>query len=365
MDLLVCRNTLMYFNAEVQARVLTRFHYALNDNGYLFLGKAEMALSTGRLFAPVDSRLRIFLKVPGINVRERIIALGPPAEPAAPPDLTARERLRAMAYEAAPGAEIMVDYSGHLALFNSQARSLSGLGAKDLEQPLQNLDVSHSPAELKPLIQKAIADRQPVTVRNLEYSPREGPVQYLDLEVKPLFGGDDQPLGAGLTFMDASRSHGFLEEIQRTRQEQETASEELQSSNEELRTMNDELRQRTDDLNQTHGFMESILSGVRVGIIVVDPDLKVILWNEGAKELWGLGAEEVRGKSLLDLDIGLPVDKLVEPIKASLTEAGLFKRILVDAVNRRGRPFKCRVTLTGSLGPKLERRGLVLVMEEE
>ena len=47
-DLLVCRNTLMYFNAETQARILDRFHFALDDGGYLFLGKAEMLLTHAR-----------------------------------------------------------------------------------------------------------------------------------------------------------------------------------------------------------------------------------------------------------------------------------------------------------------------------
>src|SRR5512143_3500919 len=67
MDLLVCRNTLMYFNAETQAQVLSRFHFALNESGFLFLGKAEMALASARLFAPVEMRLRIFYKVPSAD----------------------------------------------------------------------------------------------------------------------------------------------------------------------------------------------------------------------------------------------------------------------------------------------------------
>src|SRR3954447_172814 len=62
-DLLVCRNTLMYFNAETQSRILDRFSFALVDRGYLFLGKAETLLTRSSLFSPVDLRLRIFSKV--------------------------------------------------------------------------------------------------------------------------------------------------------------------------------------------------------------------------------------------------------------------------------------------------------------
>src|SRR3954462_15788627 len=62
-DLLVCRNVLMYFNAETQAKILRRFHFALSPGGVLFLGKAEMLLGHGALFAPLDVRRRVFRKV--------------------------------------------------------------------------------------------------------------------------------------------------------------------------------------------------------------------------------------------------------------------------------------------------------------
>src|SRR6188474_1466158 len=71
-NLLVCRNSLMYFNTEAQSRILARFHFALGENGVLFLGKAEMLLSHTQLFAPNDLRQRIFRKVAKDNWRERM-----------------------------------------------------------------------------------------------------------------------------------------------------------------------------------------------------------------------------------------------------------------------------------------------------
>ncbi len=71
LDLLVCRNTLMYFNAETQARILDRFHFALNDGGCLFLGKAEMLLTHGAAFTPVDLKRRIFVKAPRVAAGNR------------------------------------------------------------------------------------------------------------------------------------------------------------------------------------------------------------------------------------------------------------------------------------------------------
>ena len=86
-DLLACRNTLMYFDGPTQARILARFHFALNDGGYLFLGRAETMLTHGDLFVPVDLRRRIFTKVPS---RRRAPAARPPRERAAGRSATRR-----------------------------------------------------------------------------------------------------------------------------------------------------------------------------------------------------------------------------------------------------------------------------------
>jgi two-component system CheB/CheR fusion protein len=68
-DLLLCRNTLMYFNADAQNRILTRFYFSLNPGGYLMLGRAEMLFSHSSMFAPVDLKRRIFRTVPTPNQR--------------------------------------------------------------------------------------------------------------------------------------------------------------------------------------------------------------------------------------------------------------------------------------------------------
>src|SRR6185312_1148403 len=75
-DLLVCRNTLMYFTAETQAQILRRFHFALDDDGYVLLGKSEMLITHTDLFAPVELKRRVFRKVikPTLRDRMRVMA---------------------------------------------------------------------------------------------------------------------------------------------------------------------------------------------------------------------------------------------------------------------------------------------------
>ncbi|MBV8884748.1 MAG: protein-glutamate O-methyltransferase CheR [Chroococcidiopsidaceae cyanobacterium CP_BM_RX_35] len=72
-DLLMCRNTLMYFNSETQARIIARFHFAMKDGGFLALGRAEMLLNQTNTFTPVDLKQRIFTKVPDANSRDRLL----------------------------------------------------------------------------------------------------------------------------------------------------------------------------------------------------------------------------------------------------------------------------------------------------
>ncbi|MRT44628.1 chemotaxis protein CheR, partial [Xylella fastidiosa subsp. multiplex] len=65
LDLLVCRNTLMYFNVEAQTQIVDRFHFALREGGFLFLGKAEMLLNDAERFDVMSMRQRVFRRRPG------------------------------------------------------------------------------------------------------------------------------------------------------------------------------------------------------------------------------------------------------------------------------------------------------------
>jgi two-component system CheB/CheR fusion protein len=153
------------------------------------------------------------------------------------------------------------------------------------------------------------------------------------------------------------------EELQSTNEELETMNEELQSANEELQTMNEELRQRSDELNQVNTFLESILASFRGGVVVLDRDLLVLVRNHKAEDLWGLRADEVKDRHFLNLDIGLPVQELRQPIWNSLAGKD-GAEVTVGAVNRRGKSIRCHVTCTPLTGPGKEARGAILLMEE-
>jgi two-component system CheB/CheR fusion protein len=117
-------------------------------------------------------------------------------------------------------------------------------------------------------------------------------------------------------------------------------------------------------LGLSNEFLESILASVRVAVVVVDRGFVVRLWNARATDMWGLRASEVQGQSLLDLDLGLPLTQLVQPLRATMTGEAEAQELVLDAINRRGRPIRCHVSWTPRVSRTGERLGLVLLVEE-
>ncbi|HEY7294574.1 MAG TPA: PAS domain-containing protein, partial [Dehalococcoidia bacterium] len=155
------------------------------------------------------------------------------------------------------------------------------------------------------------------------------------------------------------------EELQSTNEELETMNEELQSTNEELQTINEELRLRSEERNTVNAFLESILASLRSGVVVVNRNLLVQIWNERAEDLWGLRADEVLGKNVLNLDIGLPLQRLRRPLRACLAGELSNHDEVLDATNRRGRGIRCMVSITPLVGGEEEIRGVILLMDEQ
>jgi len=141
-------------------------------------------------------------------------------------------------------------------------------------------------------------------------------------------------------------------------------NEELQSTNEELETTNTEFRMRSDELNTANAFLASILAGLEVAVVVVDPKLQVLAWNHRAEDMWGLRAAEVQGRHLMNLDIGLPVEQLRQPIRAVLAGETERVELTLDCRNRRGRSVRCPIHCTQLRGASGETLGAILLMEE-
>ena len=124
-------------------------------------------------------------------------------------------------------------------------------------------------------------------------------------------------------------------------------NEELQSMNDELQFSNEALRDRQDEVERLNRFMAAVLGSMNSGVVVVDGDMQVLAWNTRAEDLWGVRTDEVIGEHLMNLDIGLPVEQLRQPIRAHLVDGTADPdELVLEAVNRRGRQVQVRVTLT-------------------
>ncbi|PRY14539.1 CheR family methyltransferase [Kineococcus rhizosphaerae] len=405
-DLLTCRNTLMYLTAETQARIAERLHYSLKPEGLLFLGKAEMLLSQSALFSPVDLKNRFFRRVGGSRTPHRITATVAPA--VYPPVSDDSATLRAEALAASPVAQIVLNAQGEVVLSNHRADTLFGLTPADTGRPFQDLEVSYRPVELRSAVEQAHTQRRTVWIRDVEFTRPRSDRQWFDVQVVPLRNPQGHALGTAVVFIDVSRSrqlqdeledaHRQLEtayeelqstneelettneELQSTVEELETTNEELHSTNEELETMNEELqsmndelqnsnhelRLRTDEVSALNAYMEGVFASLRVGVAVVDADMRVTVWNAWAADLWGVRADEAAGQHLLNLDIGLPLIEVGPAVRTVLAgeelpaEDGTF---LLEAVNRRGRSIRVQVTVS-SLAGASGRSGAIVVMDQ-
>ena len=101
-------------------------------------------------------------------------------------------------------------------------------------------------------------------------------------------------------------------------------------------------------MNQVNTLLQSIVSILKVGAAVVDRDLRIELWNSVAQELWGVREDEVLGRPFDALDIGLPVEEVSTAVRKGFLEGDGQYEFQVDAVNRRGRAFACKLTLLPS-----------------
>ena len=303
-------------------------------------------------------------------------------------------------------AQVVLDPELRVAVVNHRATVMFGVGVPDIGRPIQDLELSYRPVDLRSMLDEAVAERRSVEKKNVELRPPGRDSQFVDVAVTPAFR-DGAPVAITLTFADVTHHHQLQEKLQRFSENLETAYEELQSANEELETTNEELQSANEELEttneelqaaneemetvneelrstneemqatndrlrhsetgfaQSNVFMNTILSTLRVAMAVVGPDLEIQVWNQLAEELWGLRRDEVLGKSFAELDIGLPIGELLEPIRERSRGSGAATHeVVVDAINRRGRKLVCRVLLTPLTPGTGIDRGVCILMED-
>ena len=361
--------------------------------------------SHGSLFAPVDVKQRIFTKVARLQLRERLMLLAQSGSAEAGNHIARQLRVRELATEGAPHAQLVVDALGALVTANQPARRVFDLAPGDVGRPFKDLDLSYRPMDLRSPIDRVYRERRPFLSSAVEFPMPDGQVKFFDLYFSPLIDEDGTVVGASVSLVDVTHLAQLRAELERSKQDVETAYEELQSSNEELETTNEELQSTVEELETTNGELQSsneeletmneelestnselqsintdlqmktdeinklntglraITGNIEVGAAVLDGDTRVQVWNERAADLWGLRSDEVLGQPFFDLDIGLPVNHVRGMIQSVLRGSPTHDEATVNAVSRRGKTIRVRV-IAYTLSDGERSNGVVVVMDE-
>ncbi len=351
LDLVCCRNLLIYLNAGLQSRVVPLFQYALNPGGFLFLGSSENVSRHSRLFATVDKAHRIFRRRPEVGRTLPVFPLSAPDglhhQPQASPQKRAEPGLQAMA-----DRHLLDRYAPPYVVINAEGEVLqaSGRTGRYLELPAGPPDTnifSMARPDLRADLRAALgmaSSSQQAAVQHAKVPLEDaGERKELDLYVQPLRAtGAPDPLymvifqevggiapglepGAERTDDGVETDHArqleaelratkerlqttteelessneelkssneelssINEELQSANEELETSKEELQSINEELQTVNAELNARVEELGKANNDMANLLQSMQIATIFLNRHLEVTSFTPAAKDLFRL-----------------------------------------------------------------------------
>src|SRR5215813_11017734 len=359
-DLLVCRNVLIYFTAELQERILNRFHYSIREDGFLFLGRSESLLARSRQFSPVHLKWRIFQRV-AAAARQAAAVLpeagsAPLAAPAARAEATAPAARVQRALEALPAAVMVIDMTDTILSWNPAAETMFDIPiASALARKFRDLDVSYRVEGLRARIEDVKARHAVSRMDDVTFTRRNGDVIHADVTIAPLF--EAYRLIGVVVYTTEATEHARLkeqmariaeqhataiEELQSTNEELETTNEELQSTNEELETTNEELQAANSELGALNSELEGrsaelkrvdayhlgLLNSMEQSVFVTDRALVVTTWNQPSERMWGLRAEQAIGRDLA----ALPLGDMVRMLRPALDTA-LKRETTIDVAD--------------------------------
>jgi two-component system, chemotaxis family, CheB/CheR fusion protein len=362
LDLISCRNVLIYLDNELQRQILPLFHFTLRPDGYLFLGSSETVGGTADLFAPVDAKWKIFqrkgvvhqrlaeypaLTLPAAKVR--IPAKEPP-----PRELNLRTVMERVVLEEYSPAAVLINQRYDVLFLQGDTSKFLGMPKGEPSYNFFNLAHEDLRPKLLTALHRAVSEEKTVTATSIPFRQAEGKLGYLNLTVRPLVapgtanlfllvfeklpqppqprkGKGKAPAAPGeesriaILEHDLQATREYLqttveeleasneelkstneelqstnEELQSTNEELETAKEELQSTNEELVTVNSELNNKLDELIEVNNDINNLLASTEIGTIFLDRGLRIKRFTPAATKLFNLIPSDV-GRSIKDI----------------------------------------------------------------
>ena len=397
-DLISCRNLLIYLNRDTHAQVLEMFHFALNPGGYLFLGGSESADMVAEFFVPVDKKNRIYRARPASRLpRPAIPLLAPTAAALAVPyperphgdkPSFASVHQRVLAEYAPPS--VLVDQQSNIVhMSEGTAQFLRHVAG----EPSRNLVALAEPElrlELRAALFQAAQSGKSVETRSVRFE-RGARVFYVNMMARPFYDATtatdfilvlfhkieqitDEQDGAVAdpaqdtvlssmeqelqrmrlqlqdTIENSETSNEELkaaneelqainEELRSATEELETSKEELQSVNEELITVNFELKSKVEETSKVNDDLQNLIASTDLATIFVDRGMRIKRYTPHACDLFNLIASDV-GRPLHDITHKLAYPELAQDAAATFESLRPVER---EVASEDGRWFIARL----------------------
>lgn len=394
MDLISCRNVLIYFTTATQRKLITKFHFALNNHGYLVLGSSENLGELANLFKPVEKGTNIFCniqeqKLPGF-IRDHNTAntlkdrkkMGTTPGLSPDPNHSASDFYAATLMREHAPISIFINQqydvlyihgdadnylrlpqrSGKLNLLKMLGLSEQVLIRKGVQQAMQEKSLLFKAVDFHKGEQSYLVDlafkevwNEPLKERNILieiYS--KGRTGNSDKAAATVINTDQLSLlEQELKEKDHQLSHlkeqletsneqlmASNEELHASNQELQSSNEELQSVNEELHTLNSELKQRIEEVTASNTDIDNLFTSTSIATLFLDQDLKIRKYTPQLKELISITENDV-GRSIADFSTRFRNYSLEEDAAEVLKQQRTLER---EVVTKEGRYFLSRIS---------------------
>ena len=386
-DLVSCRNLLIYFGPDVQARVMPTFHYALKPDGFLFLGSAENVTQFEELFSPVDKHHRIFrrrsVRTPSLQFPSTALSRGARAAEFGPRTSQTsvaefRNAVDAHVLERFAPAHVVVNSDGDVVYFSARTGKYLEMPAGSPTRQLLTLARRDLRLDLRNMLREALETGRAVHRESVAVELDGGRVQMLSLSMDPFTSdagseplymivfNDHGPMlsreealgrlqanqnGASLqterelrdtrerlqslieeyeTALEELKSSNeelvsVNEELQSTNEELEASKEELQSVNEELHTVNSELNGKVDALDRANADLVNLFEATDVATVFLDQDLVIRSFTPAVSNVLNIRAGDM-GRPVTDLSSRVALENLPSDLNAVLQDGQVIER---------------------------------------
>ncbi len=361
-DLVSCRNVLIYMDSFLQKKALSTFHYALCEGAFLMLGKSEAVLHSEALFSPVENAAKLFTRrqvaghfayVSSPNKKVATARLKPKLIKRAQDKSDFLRSAEAVLLSTYVPASVIIDELFEVVQFNGDIAPFLRLSSGKATFNLLKIAKEGLAFELRTLIHKAketqllatktgihVAINDEIVDVSINFQPMADTAEphYLIVFYKSLpsqtvsdnssagFSNSDSHKRIGILEKELLQTHSDVtavtdeletsnqelqsaneellsgsEELQSLNEELETSKEELQSTNEELNIINEELVEKQQEINNSKEYTEAIVATLREPIVILDTELRIKSFNKAFSTKYNIGEKEIGGELIYEI----------------------------------------------------------------